>query len=71
MTGPDTPISPRRNRTRRAERLVQRLVRTFFNDSPSSAMAALLDATDGPLSDTEYKRLHALLKKAREQGGTR
>ena len=43
---------------------VQRLVRTFFNDSPSSAMAALLDATE-PLSDTEYKRLSALLRQAR------
>jgi predicted transcriptional regulator len=43
---------------------VQRLVRTFFNDSPSSAMAALLDATE-PLSDAEYKRLSALLRQAR------
>ena len=43
---------------------VQRLVRTFFNDSPSSAMAALLDATE-PLSATEYKRLSALLRQAR------
>ena len=43
---------------------VQRLVRTFFNDSHSSAMAALLDATE-PLSDTEYKRLSALLRQAR------
>ena len=43
---------------------VQRLVRTFFNDSPSSAMAALLDATE-PLSENEYKRLSALLRQAR------
>ena len=43
---------------------VQRLVRTFFNDSPSSAMAALLEATE-PLSDAEYKRLSALLRQAR------
>ena len=44
------------------------LVRTFFNNSPSSAMAALLDATDTPLSDAEYKRLHALLKQSRDSG---
>jgi predicted transcriptional regulator len=50
---------------------VQHLVRTFFNGSPESAMAALLDAADAPLTEGEYKRLHALLKKAREQGGTR
>ena len=50
---------------------VQHLVRTFFNGSPESAMAALLDAADAPLTESEYKRLHALLKKAREQGGSR
>ena len=50
---------------------VQQLLRTFFNGSPESAMAALLDAADAPLTEAEYKRLHALLKKAREQGGTR
>jgi predicted transcriptional regulator len=47
---------------------VKQLVRTFFNGSPSSAIAALLDATE-PLSDAEYKRLSALLKQAR--GGRR
>ena len=50
---------------------VRHLLRTFFNGSPESAMAALLDAADAPLTEAEYKRLHALLKKAREQGGTR
>ena len=44
---------------------VQDLLRTFFNGSPSSAMAALLDASDTTLSDAEYKRLSALLKQAR------
>jgi predicted transcriptional regulator len=47
---------------------VKQLVSTFFNNSPSSAMAALLDAADGPLSDAEYKRLSALLKRGRDQG---
>jgi predicted transcriptional regulator len=50
---------------------LSQLVRTFFNDSPGSAIAALLDATDEPLSDAEYKRLSGLLKKARESGGKR
>jgi len=49
---------------------VKQLVRTFFNDSPSSAMAALLDVTE-PLSDAEYKRLSALLKQARSHGDKR
>src|SRR5882672_147522 len=35
---------------------LKQLVRTFFNDSHSSAMAALLDMSETPLSDDEYKR---------------
>ena len=47
---------------------LKQLVRTFFNNSPGSAAAALLDMTGEPISDDEYKRLSALLKRAREQG---
>ena len=47
------------------------LIRTFFNDSPGSAMAALLDMKAGPLSDDEYQRLSAWLKRSREQGEKR
>lgn len=42
------------------------LVNTFFRGSPSSAMAALLDMSDQPLSDDEYQRLARLLEQARE-----
>jgi BlaI family penicillinase repressor len=47
------------------------LIRTFFNGSPGSAMAALLDMKSGHLSDEEYQRLSAWLKRAREQGAKR
>ncbi len=47
------------------------LLRTFFNNSPGSAMAALLDVTETPLSEDEYQRLNALLKRSRSQGGKR
>jgi BlaI family transcriptional regulator, penicillinase repressor len=50
---------------------LKQLVRTFFNNSPGSAMAALLDLPGEPLSDTEYRRLTALLKQLREQGAKR
>ena len=50
---------------------LKQLVRTFFNDSPGSAAAALLDMGGGPISDDEYDRLSALLKRAREHGGKR
>ena len=47
------------------------LIRTFFNNSPGSAMAALLDMKGAPLSEDEYQRLHMWLKRSREQGGKR
>jgi len=49
---------------------LKQLVRTFFDDSPESAAAALLGMDAEPLSDEEYKRLSALLRRRRE-GGTR
>jgi predicted transcriptional regulator len=50
---------------------LQKVLRTFFNDSPGSAIAALLDIHAAPFSAAEYRRLSALLKKAREQGDER
>jgi BlaI family transcriptional regulator, penicillinase repressor len=50
---------------------LKKVLRTFFNDSPGSAIAALLDINAAPLSAAEYRRLSALLKKAREQGDER
>ena len=46
---------------------LDQLIRTFFNDRPGSAMAALLESSS-PLSAAEYKHLSNLLKRAREQG---
>ena len=48
---------------------LKQLVRTFFNDSPGSAMAALLDLQGKPLSEDEYRRLSALLKRIRDEHG--
>ena len=50
---------------------LKQLVRTFFDNSPGSAMAALFDITETPLSDAEYRRLTALLKRVREHGDKR
>jgi predicted transcriptional regulator len=50
---------------------LQQLVRTFFNGSPGSAMAALLDLSSTRLTPAEYKQLSNLLKRAREQEGER
>jgi len=50
---------------------LRQLIQTFFDDSPGSAMAALLDMTDEPLSDEEYHRLTAMLKRIRRKGDER
>jgi predicted transcriptional regulator len=50
---------------------LRHLVRTFFNDSPGSAIAALLDITSKELTDAEYRKLRNLLKRSREQGDER
>lgn len=47
---------------------LRQLVRTFFDNSPGSAMAALLDLNSTRLTDAEYKRLSAMLKRSRDQG---
>jgi BlaI family transcriptional regulator, penicillinase repressor len=48
---------------------LKQLVRTFFNNSPGSAAAALLDMSGKNLSDDEYRRLTRLIERAREHGG--
>jgi BlaI family penicillinase repressor len=50
---------------------LQQLVRTFFDDSPGSAMAALLDLSETPLTDAEHRRLSALLERGRANGDQR
>ena len=50
---------------------LKQLVRTFFNNSAGSAIAALLDIKSAPLSAEEYRELNNLLKRAREQGEER
>src|SRR5688572_4013481 len=46
------------------------LVRTFFDGSPGSVVAAILESPTS-LSEAEYKRLSGLLKRARAQGDDR
>ena len=48
---------------------LKQLLRTFFDNSPGSAIAALLEMRSTPLSDDEYRRLSSLLERAREHGG--
>jgi BlaI family transcriptional regulator, penicillinase repressor len=50
---------------------LRQLLRTFFDNSPGSAIAALLDMNSTKLSGDEYRRLRSLLDRVREQGDER
>jgi BlaI family penicillinase repressor len=50
---------------------LRQLIRTFFDNSPGSAMAALLDMSGGSLSEDDYERLSSMLERGRAQGGDR
>ena len=59
--GPRFAYFPRAKPEEASRSALLNLLRTFFNNSATSAMAALLDVTETPLSDAEYKRLNALV----------
>ena len=59
------PTVPREAAGRTA---LRHLMRTFFDDAPDQAVAALLDETAADLSDADLDRLDALIRQAREHG---
>ena len=48
---------------------VKHLVQTFFNDSPESAVVALLGSGDKPLTSDQLDRLAKLIAQAKKNGG--
>ena len=66
--GPRFVYSPAAKPEQASRSALRQLVRTFFDNSPGSAIAALLDMTSTPLTPAEHRRLHSLLDRAREQG---
>ena len=69
--GPRYVYFPAANPEEASRSALKQLMRTFFNNSPGSAIAALLDMTSTPLSAAEYRRLSSLLKRVRGQGDER
>ena len=47
---------------------LERVVSTFFQGSIAQAVAALLETSDTPISETELTQLENLVKKARKEG---
>ena len=59
------PAVPR-DRARRAA--LNHLLQTFFDGSAESAVVALLQMSDSSLSTTDFERLAAEVRKARQEG---
>lgn len=59
------PVRPLEETT---ETVLRRMMRTFFNGSPSKAVAAVLDLSDGTLSDEELDELAEMIEDARVRG---
>jgi predicted transcriptional regulator len=64
--GPRYVYSPAVKPKEASRSALKQVLKTFFDNSPGSAIAALLDMTT-PLSPGEYRRLSGLLERAREQ----
>ena len=57
------PTQPREKVRRSA---LQKVLHTFFDGSLANAVAALVDAKDGKLTEDELKRLESIIKQARK-----
>jgi BlaI family transcriptional regulator, penicillinase repressor len=65
--GPRYVYSPCISAEKAQRSAMQQLLRTFFNNSAASAMAALLDMSSANLSETELKRLARLIHQAKNK----
>lgn len=66
--GPRYVYQPTESRKQARDSALQRVLRTFFENSPEKAVAALLDMSATKLSDAELQRLRALIDQARKEG---
>lgn len=66
--GPRYVFSPTLPREEARENALKHLLKTFFDNSTEKAVAALLDISDEPFSEEDYKRLTGLIEKARREG---
>jgi len=66
--GPRYLYRPTRSRRSAAREALKRAVTTFFDGSTTQAVAALLDVSDGDLSEEEFDELTSLIDRARGEG---
>jgi predicted transcriptional regulator len=65
--GPRYVYSPCVSTEKAKQSAIEQLLRTFFNNSAVSAMAALLDMSSADLSEAELKRLSRLIQQAKNK----
>jgi len=68
-SGPRHVFRPRGDLDALKQTATRHLLRTFFNDSMESAVAAMLGGAEEPPSADELRRLTRLIEKARRNGG--
>jgi predicted transcriptional regulator len=68
--GPRYVYLPTADPSRVSRSAVQHLVRTFFDNSAGSAVAAMLGMYESRLKDADLDRLESLIEQVRSKGGT-
>lgn len=66
--GPRYVYAPVVSRPAAQKSALKQIVKTFFDGSPSNAVAALLDMSANDLSDTELDQLAQLVENAKREG---
>jgi predicted transcriptional regulator len=66
--GPRYVFTPRLPKDKARKSALSHLMRTFFDGSTESVVAALLDLSEDNLSEEDYRRLTELIEKARTEG---
>jgi predicted transcriptional regulator len=66
--GPRYVYSPLVAKEKARRNALRHVIRTFFDGSTESVMAALLDISEKNLSEDDYVRLRELIDKARREG---
>ncbi|MGK2960912.1 MAG: BlaI/MecI/CopY family transcriptional regulator [Gemmatimonadaceae bacterium] len=66
--GPRYVYAPVVSRPAAQKSALKQIVKTFFDGSPSNAVAALLDMSASDLSDTELEQLARLVENAKREG---
>ncbi len=68
MVGPRYVYRPTTSKTEARTSALERVLSTFFDGSPTKAMAALMDISAADMSDEELDHLEDLIQDARREG---